>query len=608
MTPDQIYATAILGAAMVLFISRVRVDLVALLVVLALSMSGLCTPAQAVSGFGSTVVVMIASLLVVGEALARTGVADVMGGWISRLGRRGEVQLTAAVILTSGVLGSVMNSTAVVALFLPVVLRVAQEQRLSPSRLLIPLAYGSLISGMMTLIGTAPNLIVDAELKSRGHQGFHFFDFTPIGSVVLIAAIVCFWFGGRLLLPAPPEGGAPPRRPRMRDLWRQFVPDEEMVRLRVGRGTTLIGRSLREIELGSRFSVRLLAIEHREARMLNRYGNEQPRLDSKFVWGDVLTIAGSAERIDEVAEHFVLERIPTNARDVARLDRDLGVAVVLLHPESELVGKTLSQSLFRSRQDLHVAGARREGAPLDDFAHVPLRTADSLLVMGPWSRIAKLQDDHRDFVLLQLPAELATSAPQRPRMPFALTVLVLMVVASAFGILPVVTSALAAAVLLVVTRCLPLAEAYRAIHWGSLVLIAGMLPLAEALGRTGTLQLAVDALLGAVGDAGPRVVIATIFLTTAGLGSIVSNSATAVLMGPIAIGVAEGLGVAPQAFAMTVAIAASSAYLTPMASPVMTLVVEPGNYTFGDFVKAGVPLMFATLAICVLLVPILFPL
>ena len=603
MNREQIEVLVILGAALALFISRVRVDLVALLVVLALSISGLATPTEAFAGFGSSVVIMIGSLLVVGEALARTGVADVVGGWIGALGRGDEAKTRAAVILASGVLGSCMNSTAVVALFLPIVTRVAQEHRIAPNRLLMPLAYGSLISGMMTLIGTAPNLIVNAELRARGHAALGFFDFTPIGTAVLLAAIVCFWFAAKWLLPPPPPTRGVARRPRVRDLWAQFVTDEEMSRMRVGALSPLAGKSLRESGLGQRFGVRVVAVQTPPEPKL-----VEPTRELVLKPGQVLTVASTPGTASLAAHELGLYPLEMGARDVAHLDRDLGVGVVMVHPDSELVGKALADTGFRTKHDLHVAGVRRDGAALSDFAHVPLRAADSLLVMGDWARIARLQSDSRDFVVLTLPQELANVAPERGRMPYALLILLLMILSSAFAILPVSTGALAAAVLLVLTRCVPIAEAYRSIHLSSLVLIAGMLPLADALGRTGVLKMAVEALAAAVGDSSPRVMLALVFVASALVGSIVSNSATAVLMGPIAIGVAEATGLAPQAFAMTVAIAASSAYLTPMASPVTGLVVEPGGYRFGDFLRAGAPLAVATLVITLLLVPLLFPL
>jgi len=607
MSSDQITVLAILAVALALFIGRVRADLVALLVVLALMISGLCTPGQAVSGFGSTLVVMIASLLVVGDALARTGVADAVGGWISRLGKGREGRTRAAVILSSGLLGSVMNSTAVVALFMPVVLRVGHEHRFAPGRLLMPLAYGSLISGMMTLIGTAPNLIVHAELRSRGFDGFGFFDFTPIGLCVLLAAVACFGVGARFLLPPPPTGKAAPRRPRMRDLWAQFVPSEHLVRLKIVPGGALTGKSVREAELGQRFGIRVLAVERPQLRTLDRHAHQEPTRDLRFQLGDVLTVAGPPERTEAATAELVLQPTAMTARDLARLDRDLGVAVVMIHPDSELVGKSLSEASFRAQHDLHVAGLRREGVALPEFAHTKLRPSDALLVLGPWTRIAALQSGHRDFVLLTVPSELATAAPARARLPVALMILALMVMASALGLMPVVTSALGAAVLMVVTGCVPMADAYRGIQWSSLVLLGGMLSLAEALGRTGALQLAVENATPLLTGIGFHAALGVIFLASTAVGSIVSNSATAALMGPIAISLAEALGFPPQAFAMAVAIAASSAYLTPMASPVTSLVVEPGGYGFGDFLRAGLPMILATLLITVLLIPVLFP-
>jgi di/tricarboxylate transporter len=607
MSSDQLTVLIVLGAATALFASnRVRADLVALLVVLALVLTGLCTSQEAVAGFGSTVVVMVGSLLVVGEALARTGVANVVGGWIVRLGRGEEARTRLVVVVAAGTLGSVMSSTAVVALFLPVVLRIAQEHRIAPGRLLLPLAYGALISGMMTLIGTAPNVVVHAELRARGLAGLAFFDFTPIGTAVLLLAVATFALGARFLLPAPPPGPAAPRRPRMRDLWPDFVPESEFARLRVPPGSSLAGQSVREARIGKDFGLRVLAVTRNNARG-TRPVAVQPGPDHRFAIGEMLTVAGSADRIAALAAKHALAALPMTARDLASLDRDLGIAVVMIPPDSELVGKTLEDVSFRTAHGLHVAGVRRNGAPLAGFAAEKLGAADLLLVMGPWARIARLQSDRRDFVVLTLPAELASIAPERERMPHALVILAAMVAVAALGLLPVVTAALAAAVALVVTRCVPIAEAYRAVHWGSLVLIAGMLPLADALDRTGLLQAAADAMTATVAGAGPRAVLAAIFVATALLGSIVSNTATAVLMAPVAIATAQSIGVRPEAFAMTVAIAASSAYLTPVASPVVALVVEPGGYVFRDFVRAGLPLTIGTLAVCIVVVPWLLP-
>lgn len=608
MSSDQIIVLAILGGAILLFAAKLRVDLVALLVVLALILSGVASPAEGVAGFGSTVVVMIASLLVVGEALARTGVANVVGSWIARFGKGGEGRTRAAVIVAAGVLGSVMSSTAVVALFLPVVMRIAQDNRLHPGRILMPLAYAALVSGMMTLIGTAPNLVVHAELRARGYAGLGFFEFTPIGASVLACLVLCFALGARWMLPTPPEGSLPARRPRMRELWRQFVPESDLLRLRLAPGAPWVGKSLRESELGTRHGVRVLAVQREDRRSLRRPVHEEAHKDLRLQSGDVLTLAGPGERVAALAQEHALEARAPTLRELARLDQDLGVAVVMIRPESELIGKTLVQAGFRTRHNLHVVGLRREGEPLQGFTEVPLRAADSLLVMGRWSRIAKLQEEQRDFVLLTLPTELATRAPARRRMPIALLILLAMVLVSAFGILPVMTSSLLAAVLLVLTRCVSLPDAYRSMQWGSLVLVAGMLPLAEALGRSGLLALAVDGVTATMAGLGARPMIALIFLMTAALGSIVSNTATAVLMGPIAIGLAEAMELRPEAFAMTVAIAASSAYLTPMASPVVSLVVEPGGYDIAHFLRAGLPVSLATLAVCVFLVPVLLPL
>ncbi len=607
MSTDQVLVLAILGIAAALFASnKLRVDLVALLVLLALAFTGLCTTAQLGDGFGSTVVIMVGSLFVVGEALSRTGVAAWIGDQIARLGRGHEGRTRVVVVAAVGVLGSVMSSTAVVALFLPVVLRIAEDQRWAPGRLLLPLAYGALVSGMLTLVGTAPNLVVHAELRNQGHEGFGFFAFTPIGGGVLLLLIAVFAIGSRWLLPAGVPLKALRIRPKMRELWGQFVPEPDLKRLRIGSESELVGVSPREFDIGKRFGVRIVGIERAAGRGSRRGMILEPKPDVLFHVGDVLTVIGSAERLQTFATECVLDAAP-DPLGLSELDHDIGIAVVMIHPESSLIGKTLAQASFRTRYHLHVAGVRRDGEPRHDFAHDPLRASDALLVMGPWSRINQLRDEHLDLVLLTVPAELAAVAPARRRMPIALLVVAAMVIGSASGLVPVVTSSLAAAVAMVLGRCITLADAYRSIHWGSLVLIAGMLPLAGALERTGVLALVVDGVGGVATDAGPRVLLAALFVTTTAIGCFVSNTATAVLMAPVALGFADAMDVRPQAMAMTVAIAASSAYLTPMGSPVVTLVFEPGGYRPIDLLRAGLPMFVLTMLVCVVLVPWLFP-
>jgi len=606
MSAEQMLVLAILGAAMVLFLwGRLRVDFVALLVVVALALTGLRTPAEAVAGFGSTVVVMIGSLLVVGEALSRTGVANLVGDIVLRFGGGSEGRIRLLILGGVALLGSIMSSTAVVALFLPVVLRVAAREGIAANRLLLPLAYAALISGMLTLVGTAPNLVVHAELRRAGSPGFHFFTITPIGLAVLGAAMLCHGLCARWLLPRPGTLSGRSEQPSLAELWHSFVPSGGFARLRVGGMAALVGQTPRQVDLGRNYGVRVIGVE-RAVGGRNGGGTVEPSPDLQFARGDVLTVTGGAQAIANCAAAFGLQVLEQAANPIA-LGGELGMAVVMVHPESEIVGRSLAEVAFRTRHHLHVAGLRRRGVAIELAAGLVLEPADLLLVTGPWSRIERLHTEKRDFVLLTLPGDQAAPPPALRRRSVALVILLAMVISIASGLLPVVTGSLLAALAMVMAGCIELGAAYRAMHWSSLVLVAGMLPLAGALESTGVLDSLAQWLVGHFAAAGPHAMLALVFLVTAGVSCFISNTATAVLMAPVAMGIASGLQIRPEPLAMTVAIACSSAYLTPMASPVITLVFEPGGYKAWDLLRAGLPLFGLSLLLCLLLIPWLLP-
>jgi di/tricarboxylate transporter len=318
-------------------------------------------------------------------------------------------------------------------------------------------------------------------------------------------------------------------------------------------------------------------------------------------------VAAEREDAEALATEMGLEPHGIGGRDLELWKRELGMAVVLVHPESRLVGNALRESAFRSSHALHVLGIRRRGDTVPAFADEPLEIGDSLLVHGSWHAIGRLQSEAHDFVVLTLPLELDEVAPARRLAPVALGILAAMVLLAAFDVVPVVTAVLLAALAAVFTRCLSMEDAYRAIHWSSLVLIAGMLPVADALESTGGVDLIVEALVSGLGDAGPYVMMSAVFALTAGLGLVLSNTATAVLVAPVAVRAADVIGVSPYPLAMTVAIAASAAFVTPFSTPVVTLVVAPGGYRFGDFVKVGLPLLVLTWVTTLLVTPVFFP-
>ena len=595
----------LLGAAILFASNRVRPDVVALLTVLALMLTGVLTPREALAGFGDPVIIVIAGLLVVGEALTRTGVAQAISRWIMRFAGSNETRILILLMASAGLLGAVMSSTAVVAIFIPVALAIGRKSGVAPSRLLIPLSYASLISGMLTLIATTPNLVASSELDKAGFEPFNFFDFTPLGLTVLVLGIAYIVLFGRRFLPGQERTPVETVRQGMRELLADFDIPGQANRLRISPLSPLVGRTLVDSEIGTRYDAWIILLEREER--LGRVTKASPSGDLTLRAGDVLVVGGAQESIDQLVNETELERLPLEDRHRRRWLRDVGLAIVLVHPESRMLGKSLKKGRFRSRYSLNVLAVRRKGKVLDSFLDKSLQVGDELLLLGSWDLIGRLQRFGHDFVLLALPAELQEMAPARRLAPVALLILIGMVLLTALEIVPIVVAVMLAALAVVATRTLTMEDAYRSIHLSSLVLVAGMLPVADALQKTGGVDLVVGGLVSGLGDSGPYLMLSALFWMTAGLGVFLSNTATAVLMAPIAIGAAQAVGVSPYAFVMTIAIAASAVFMSPFSTPVVTLVVAPGGYRFSDFLKVGTPLVILTWLVALLLIPLLFP-
>jgi di/tricarboxylate transporter len=600
---EAVFVFGLIAVAAALMASgRVRFDIVALLVVLTLILSGILSIDEALAGFGSQVVAMVAGLLVVGEMLSRTGVARVVGDWVMKHGKQSETRLLILIMGCAALLGSVMSSTVVVALFIPVVLRIATETRLNASRMLIPLSYAALISGMLTLIATTPNIVVNQELKSAGYEGFGFFSFSPVGVGVLVVAICYVLLAGRHILGAQQGDAAEQKRKSsLEDLWESHSPGNTYQKLAVTEGSKLLGRTIAEAQLESRYKVRVIAIERDGKR------NVAPEANIELEVGTVLLVVGKPASIVRVRRDKQLQPIAPQKGEREYWRWDISGATILIHPESELLGKSLRECEFRTQYGVHVLGMRRNFQAVDDFEDVSLHSADSLFVVGRWKKIQQLSQKSRDFVVTEYPREHVDMVPSYRRMRIALLILAGMVGLAMFNIVPLVVAVMLASLAAIFTRCMTMEDAYRSIHWSSLVLLAGMLPLADALDKTGGTAMVVDALMAASGDAGPYFLMTLVFFLTASIGLVLSNTTAAVLVAPIAIHAAATIGVSPYPLAVAVVIAASSSFSTPVATPVVTLVVEPGRYKFVDFVKTGVPLLFLTYLATVAIAPLVFP-
>lgn len=608
MNTDLLLVLALLGAAIVMFIiNKPRMDAVGLLMMAMLPFTGVLTMNEAIAGFADPAVVLLALLFVVGEGLVRTGTAQRIGDLLNARAGGNETLLLVLLMVACAGLGSFMSGTAVVAIFIPIALRICQNTGAAPSTLMMPLSVAALISGMMTLVATAPNLVVSAELVRQGHEGFSFFAFTPFGLPILILAIGYMLFARRLLADRRPPGTDSRRPPSLRDWVKTYDLAGRAFRVRILPGSPLIGRRLEQLELRKE-GINILAIE-RSAR----FNTEIIRPDgsTELRAGDLVLVdaRSGAERGGQLREELRVEVLPLEESDYF-FDRtqQIGMVEAIIPPDSPLIGSTVLEARIRAEYRLTVIGLRHGRKPVrEGLLEERLRAGDTLLLTGFWTDIGRQQTDSHGLVVLDLPAEHAELLPAAGRVPQAVAILALTVGLMISGWVTNVHAALIGCLLMGIFRCVDLPSAYNAISWKSLVLIVGMLPFSIALQRTGGVDLAADAVVALAGGASPRVLLGVVFIITAMLGLFISNTATAVLMAPVALAIAQEIGASPYPFAMTVALAASAAFMTPVSSPVNTLVVGPGNYTFGDFVKVGVPFTVVVLVVTVLLVPIILP-
>ncbi|EAY0429290.1 SLC13 family permease [Salmonella enterica] len=606
MNGELIWVLSLLAIAVVLFATgKVRMDAVALFVIVAFVLSGTLTLPEAFSGFSDPNVILIAALFIIGDGLVRTGVATVVGTWLVKMAGSSEIKMLVLLMITVAGLGAFMSSTGVVAIFIPVVLSVSMHMQTSPSRLMMPLSFAGLISGMMTLVATPPNLVVNSELLREGLHGFSFFSVTPLGVVVLALGIV-YMLVMRFMLKGDAPGQQAGKRRTFRDLIREYRLTGRARRLAIRPGSPMVGQRLDDLKLRERYGANVIGVERwrRFRRVIVNVNGV-----SEFRARDVLLIDMSAAEVDlrEFCAEQLLEPMVLRGEYFSDQALDVGMAEISLIPESELIGKSVREIAFRTRYGLNVVGLKRDGVALEgSLADEPLLMGDIILVVGNWKLISQLGQKGRDFVVLNMPVEVSEASPAHSQAPHAIFCLVLMVALMLTDEIPNPIAAIIACLLMGKFRCIDAESAYKAIHWPSIILIVGMMPFALALQKTGGVSLVVQGLMD-IGGYGPYMMLGCLFVLCAAIGLFISNTATAVLMAPIALAAAKSMGVSPYPFAMAVAMAASAAFMTPVSSPVNTLVLGPGNYSFSDFVKLGVPFTLIVMAVCIVMIPMLFP-
>lgn len=622
MTPEMWICVGILAFAILFFVTEwLRVDVVALIVVLSLMITDLLSPQEAIAGFSNPVVLTLAALFVIGGGIQQTGLAAAIGSQVLKIAGNHPLRLMVAVILTVALLSAFMSDAGTVAVLLPAVVSLAAVARISPSKLLIPLSIGSLLGGAATLIGTPPNLIASDTLRQGGYEPFSFFDYTPIGLVLILTGVIFMVVVGYRLLPdrAPVQ---PVQRVGMpEDLSSRYQLPDNLFRLRVRQSSTLVGKTLAEGAFGRDFQVNIIELRRQtEARPLFRLGESslvwqasnvrsmKPSTETTFQPEDVIIVQGEPDQVSHLAAHWNLGVQPADAQDEQSLiNQEVGLAEVLLPEDSHLIGKSLVDLHFGSTYHLTVLGIRRPGQEDElSLKETKLRFGDTLLVQGEWKNIQELRKNQRDFVVMGQPDRMPFVF-NRAKAPLAFLILLGMLVAMVGEVVPLTTASMAGALLMVLTGCVTIDQAYGFIDWKSIVLMAGMLPMSTALSKVGLIDVAAQQLTSSLGVYGPIVVLAGLFLSTSLFTQVLSNTATTVLLAPLALAAAQNLSVQPHAFLMGVAIAASMALASPVASPVNTLVMGAGNYRFIDYLKIGGPMILIMTVITVLLLPLLWP-
>lgn len=485
MNTELLIVLALLIASVVMFVlNKPRMDAVALIMLVALPFTGVITMGEALAGFSDANIVLIAALFVMGEGLVRTGVAQRLGDWLALKAGQSETRLLVLLMLAVGILGSVMSSTGVIAIFIPVALRIAQSTGMSASRLMMPMSVAALISGMMTLVGTAPNLVVNSELIRQGAEGFHFFSLTPFGLPILGLGILYMLFARRWLCSDSGIKSTLNHRPTLRDWVKEYKLAAREQRVRVKGESPLVGKTIREINVGNNLGVSIIAIDRliRSTRKLI-----SPSPDTEILAGDIVFVdffRGDVP-VGSLGEKYALESLPLTGEYFTDRSQEIGMAEVMLGANSDLADKTIAEAQIRTRYGVTVIGlSRGQTAREGNLLAEKLRVGDTLLVVGTWKEIRTLQTDASKLVILNLPAEMDEVLPASNKAPHALACLLLMVGLMISGIVPNVQAAMIACLLMGALRCIDFDSAYRSIHWKSLVLIVGMLPFSLALQRT----------------------------------------------------------------------------------------------------------------------------
>ncbi|NRD19910.1 SLC13 family permease [Winogradskyella eckloniae] len=589
-------------------------DIIALISMLSLFIFGILDLTETLSGFSNPTVIMIAALFIIGEGLSQTGWTALAGEKFIKLAGKSKIKLLMITTLGSGLLSGVVSNTGTVATLMPVTIASAWSIGTLPSKLLMPVAFGSNTGGLLTLTGTPPNIIVNNTMIESGLEGFSFFEFGLIGLPLLILALLYFRFIGYRLLPSNKTNNKPINISTTLHQWIEaYKVDGEYYRLRVRSVSPFLNTKLGDWDFENKHAISILRIKRRHPSRLK--GNspyiELPTKDTEFLYHDIITVKGYTEAINALMITFRLGLLPLDPiEDELKenlINQEVGMTEVLVTPQSAWVGKKIKSSHLFERYNVQLMAASRNSKPLIG-PEITVKAGDAFLIRGEWSAIDDLKKHYEHLVICGSPEGMAKTVTNLTTKSYiALLSLVLMIVLLVFKIVPGAIAALIAAGIILITGCVPISKAYKGISWISVIMIAAMIPMGIALQKTGTAALIANGLVQTLGNLNPVVLLAGVFLLTAAFSQVINNSATAVLMAPIVIIAANTLHISAAPFMIVVAISASTAFLTPVGTTTNAMVMTAGAYKFMDYLKVGAPLLLLFLITSLILVPLIWP-
>jgi di/tricarboxylate transporter len=579
MTPALITVFILVIAIILLSATRLRPDVIALMVLLALGLSGVVDEGRIFSGFSSTAVMTILGISMISVALTQTGVANSLGKIIFRIGGKNEIFLILLVALSSALLSLFMNNIAAVGILLPAIMSLTRKSKTPPSRLLMPLAFGTILGGMATLLTTS-NIIVSGALKDAGLPSFGLLDFFPVGAPVVVIGVLYLITLGRKLLPnkttIQTDYQSQELSIRLREIYQL---NKNILRINLFAGSPFANKTIKNSEFYAKTRLNILGIIHKKKLFVS------PDSDTLLLAGDVLIAQGKIE--EETATNFNLEILSPTESQSTLADESKPLAEVVLSPHSRLIGKSLCELHFRAKYGLNVISLWRSGKPVhEDFSDLKLEFGDALLVQGSASLIRQIHLDPDLFLLEEDPD--AVFLPGKAGIALAITFLTLGV--AAIGKVPVALTVLSGAILLMLTGCMTINDAFQRIEWKAIFLIAGMWPLSIAIRETGLAAGLIDSLLRILGPVDPLVMAGLLLFIAMIFTQFMSGPVTPLAIIPIALAAAQKMGLDPRPFALAVALGCSLAFITPLGHPVNIMVMNPGGYSFKDYFRVGFPL------------------